>query len=70
MGLWIESLIEMSNMLINTIHSQRVENWKEFLEVIRQFLPHCFNHNCRNDARNLSYFCCHMRKLEKYNEEA
>ena len=70
MALWIESLIEMINMLINTIHFQRVGNWKGFLEVIRQFLPYCFNHNRHNYAHNLSYFYCHMCKLEKYKEEA
>ena len=71
-GLWIESLIEMINMLINTIHFQRVGNWKGFLEVICQFLTHCFifNQDRHNYARNLSYFCCHMLKLEKDNEEA
>ena len=35
MTLWIESLIKMINMLIKTIHFQRVGNWKRFLEVIR-----------------------------------
>ena len=45
MALWIESLIEMINMLINTTHFQRVGNWKGFLEVICQVLPYCFNHN-------------------------
>ena len=70
MALSIESLIEMINMLINTIHFQRVGNWKEFLEVILQFLPCCFNHNRHNYARNLSYLYRHMRELEKDNEEA
>ena len=56
-------------MLINTINLQRVRDWKGFLEVIRRFLPYCFNHNRHNHARNLSYFYCHMRKLEKDNEE-
>ena len=70
MALWIASLIEMINMLINTIHFQRVGNWKGFLEVMRQFLPYCFNHNRHNYVRNLSYFFCHMSKLEKDIEEA
>ena len=62
MALWIESLMGMINILINTIHFQRVGNWKRFLEVIRQFLPYCFNRNRHNYARNLSYFYCHMLK--------
>ena len=45
MALWIESLIEMINMLINTIHFQRGGNCTRFLEVICQVLPYCFNHN-------------------------
>ena len=36
MALWIESLIEMINMLINPIHFQRVGNWTGFL---RGYLP-------------------------------
>ena len=70
MALWIESLIEIINMLINTIHFQRVGNCKGFLVAIRQFLPYCFNHNCHNYAHNLSYFYCHMHKLEKDKEKA
>ena len=70
MALWIESLIEIIGMLINQIHFQRVGNWKGFLEVIRQFFPYCFDYNRHNYARSLSYFYCHIRKLEKDNEEA
>ena len=60
----------MVNMLINNIHFQRAGNWKGFLEVILHFLPYCVNPNRHKYARNLSYFYCHMYKLEKDNKEA
>ena len=59
----------MINMLINTIHFQRVGNWKGFLDVARQVLLYCFNHDRHSYAPNLSYFYCHMRKLEKDIED-
>ena len=70
MAQWIDSLLDMINMLLNMVHFQRSGNWKGFLEIVYEFLPYCFNHNRHNYARNLSYFYCHMRKLENENEEA
>ena len=70
MAQWIESLLDMINMLLNAVHFQRSGNWRGFLEIVYEFLPYCFSHNRHNYARNLSYFYCHMCKLETENEEA
>lgn len=66
MALWIDSLIEMIELLLNTIHFQHIGNWEGYLQAIDEFLPLCR----QNYARNLSYFYTDMRLLSKRNPAA
>ena len=34
--------LDMVNMMLNSIHFNRVENWEGFLETIFLFLPYSF----------------------------
>ena len=61
---WIESLLDMINMLLNMVHFQRSDNWKDFLEIFHEFLQYCFYQNHHNYARNMSYLYCHMLRLK------
>ena len=70
MAAWMDSLIEMIDLLLNTIHFQRIGNWEGYLEAIDEFLPWCFSLNRQNYARNLSYFYADMRALKKRNPSA
>ena len=70
MAAWMDSLIEMIDLLLNTIHFQRIGNWEGYLEAIDEFLPWCFSLNRQNYARNLSYFYADMRALKKRNPAA
>jgi hypothetical protein len=64
MATWMDSFIEMVDLLLNMIHFQRSGNWEGFLEVVYQFLPWCFGLNRHNYARNMSYFYVDMRDLK------
>ncbi len=70
MAKWMDSYIEMVNILLNIIHFQRIGNWEGFLESIHMFLPWCFGLNRHNYARNMSYFYIDMRDLETRNPSA
>ena len=70
MAAWMDSLIEMIDLLLNTIHFQRIGNWEGYLQAIDEFLPWCFALNRQNHARNLSYFYADMRALSKSNPSA
>lgn len=70
MATWMDSLIDMVDMLLNTIHFQRTGNWEGFLEAIDQFLPWCFALNRHNYARNMSYYYVDMRNLKSRNPNA
>ena len=67
---WIDSFLDMVNLLLNIIHFQRTGNWDGYLETIYQFLPYCFSLNRNKYARNLSYFYLDMIDLEKRNPDA
>ena len=43
MAKWIESFLDMVDLLLNMIHFQRSGNWPGFLEIVYEFLPYCFN---------------------------
>ena len=64
MSKWVESFIEMVNLLLNIIHFQRVGNWEGYLQALHEFLPWCFALNRQNYARDLSYHVMDMRNLE------
>ena len=67
MAAWMDSLIEMIDLLLNTIHFQRIGKWESYLAAIDEFLPWCFSLNRQNYAQNLSYFYADMRALKKRN---
>ena len=70
MSKWIESFIEMVNLLLNIIHFQRIGNWEGYLQAIDEFLQWCFALNRHNYARNLSYHLMDMINLEERIPEA
>ena len=70
MAFWIDSFLDMVNLLLNVIHFQRTSIWDGYLEVIYQFLPYCFALNRNKYARNLSYFYLDMIDLENRNPDA
>ena len=70
MPAWIESFIEMVNLLLNIIHFQRIGNWEGYLQCLHEFLPWCFALNRQNYARDLSYCLMDMKNLEFKNPEA
>jgi hypothetical protein len=70
MATWMDSYIEMVDLLLNIIHFQRTGNWEGFLEAIDEFLPWCFGLNRQNYARNMSYFYVDMRDLKTRNPDA
>ena len=70
MAQWLDSLIEMVDLLLNIIHFQRIGNWDGYLEAIYEFLPWCFGLNRQNYSRNLSYFYMDMKDLKERNPAA
>ena len=70
MVFWIDSFLDMVNLLLNIIRFQRTGNWDGYLETIYQFLPYCFSLNKNKYARNLSYLYLDMIDLEKRNPDA
>ena len=70
MAHWIDSFLEMVDLLLNIIHFQRTGNWNGFLECVYKFLPYCFSLNRKNYARNLSYYYMNMLDLKRRNKEA
>ena len=67
MSNWIQSLINMIDILLNMIHFQGTGNWEGYLQAIRKFLPWCFVLNRQNYARNLRYHYVDMCNLNKKN---
>ena len=65
MSNWIQSLINMIDILLNMIHFQRIGNWEGYLQAIRKFLPWCFVLNRHNYAVNLRYHYVDMCNLNK-----
>ena len=65
MANWMQSLIDMIDILLNCIHFQRIGNWEGYLQAIKEFLPWCFALNRHNYARNLSYHYIDMRNLKR-----
>ena len=70
MSKWVQSLIDMIDILLNIVHFQRIGNWDGYPQVIRKFLPWCFPLNRHNYARNLSYHYVDMCNLNKEFPEA
>ena len=70
MATWMDSFIEMVDLLLNMIHFQRTGNFEGFLETIHQFLPWCFGLNRHNYARNMSYYYVDMRDFKNRNPDA
>ena len=70
MSKWIESYIEMVNLLLNIIHFQRTGNWTGYLQAIHEFLPWCFALNRQNYAHDLSYHLVDMQNLETKSPQA
>ena len=67
---FMDTYIEMVNMLLNFLHFLRIWNWRGYLQVLFEFLPYCFRLNRHNYARNLSYNYVHMRALKEENAAA
>ena len=67
MAEWIETYLDMVDMLLNVIHFQRVGNWNGYLQAIKKFLPYCFACNRHNYARNLRFYYMHMLNLRNDN---
>ena len=61
---FMDTYVEMVNMLLNFLHFLRIWNWRGYLQVLFEFLPYCFRLNRQNYARNLSYNYVHMRALK------
>ena len=55
MSMWLDSFLQMVDMLLNMIHFIRIGNWKGFLETIYEFLPYCFSLN-RHNLRETCHF--------------
>ena len=64
---FMDTYIEMVNMLLNLLHFLRIGNWKGCLEMLFEFFPYCFRLNLHNYARNLSFYYVHIRALKKEN---
>ena len=62
--------LQIPDICQSDIDSSLDKGFVEALPNLKGVMAYCFNHNRHKYARNLSYFYCHMRKLEKYNEEA
>ena len=43
MAYWLDSILEMINLMLNIIHFYRTANWNGYLESIYQFLPYFFH---------------------------
>ena len=67
MAWFIDTYIEMVNMLLNFSHFIRIGNGKGYLEVLFEFLPYCFRLNRHNYARNLTYYYEHIRAPKEEN---
>ena len=67
MAWFMDTYIEMVNMLLKFLHFLQTGNCKGYLEVLFEFLPYCFRLNCHNYARNLSYYYVHMRASKEKN---
>ena len=65
MAKWVESFIDMVDLLLNIIHFQRTGNWEGYLQALDEFIPWCFALNRHNYARNLSYHYLDMKNLEE-----
>ena len=61
MAWFMDTYIEMVNMLLKFLYFLQTGNCKGYLEVLFEFLPYCFRLSCHNYARNLSYYYVHMR---------
>ena len=70
MANWMDTLIEMIDLMLKTGHFQHTGNWEGFLEAIHQFLPWCFALNWHNYARNLLYCYVNMKCLKMRNPDA
>ena len=70
MAKWIDSFLEMVNLLLNIIHFQRIGNWEGYLQCLDEFLPWCFALNRHNYARDLSFYVMDMKNLKLNNPEA
>ena len=42
MAKWIDSILSMTDLLLNLIFFQCTGNWKGYLQAIQTFLPWCF----------------------------
>ena len=67
---WVQSFIDLIDILLNIVHLQRIGNWDGYLQAIRMFLPRCFALNRHNYARNLSYHYVNMCNLNTEFPEA
>ena len=70
MSTWMDSLIDMVDLLLNVIHFQRTGNWEGYLQALDEFLPWCFALNRHNYARNMSYYYVDMRDLQRRDPTA
>ena len=70
MAFWLDSFLEMVNLLLNIVHFQRTANWDGFMESIYKFLPYCFTMNRKNYSRNLSYYYLDMIDLKTRDNDA
>ena len=48
---YLELYLDMVTLLLNKTYTQRMQNWKGFLQCIREFLPHCFSLNRQDYAK-------------------
>ena len=63
MASWIDSLIEMIDLLLNNFDFQCIGNWTGYLHAIDEFLPWCLSLNRQNYIWNSSYYFPDMRAL-------
>ena len=70
MAMWMDSFLEMVDLLMNIIYCLRTGNWNGYLEAIYMFLPYCFSLNRQNYSRNLSYYYADMIDLKMRNPTA
>ena len=56
MAMWMDSFLEMVDLLMNIIYCLRTGNWNGYLEAIYMFLPYCFSLNKQNYSKLFKKF--------------
>ena len=63
---YLELYLDMVTLPLNKTYAQRLQNWKGFLQCIREFLPHCFLLNPQNYAKAYHILLCSYDQFGKF----